>query len=157
MNTTEFEKYLSERYKKQRKWYSDKAAWNKTRYQMLQWVALFFGALTPVLIALRESLDPRIPWHIAALCSSALVVFASSVLKAFKYQETWLNYRTTSEVLKKELYFYQARVHAYSNTASPEQLFVSRVEAIVSRENALWVDTVTAKEKPPAAFSDGGK
>ncbi len=157
MDTTEFEKYLSDRYKKQRKWYSDKAAWNKTRYQTLQWVALFFGALTPVLIALRESFDLQVPWHIAALFSSALVVFASSVLKAFTYQESWLNYRTTSEALKKELYFYQARVHAYSNAEFPEQLFVTRFEAIVGRENALWVDTITTKEKPPAALSDGGQ
>ena len=75
------------------------------------------------------------------------MAIVTSSLKTFKYQENWINYRTTSETLKKEIYFYEAGIHGYENTDDKEALFVDRVESLISRENTMWVITHEKEEK----------
>ena len=50
-----------------------------------------------------------------------------------------MNYRTTAETLKKEIHFYNSRTGEYGGAEHPESLFVERAEAIISRENSLWL------------------
>ncbi|MGC1929170.1 MAG: DUF4231 domain-containing protein [Candidatus Nitrosopolaris sp.] len=53
-----------------------------------------------------------------------------------KYQENWILYRTSTELLKKEKYFFENNVGDYSNGDDFERnrLLVERVETIVSAE-----------------------
>ena len=80
-----------------------------------------------------------------AVVISALVAIGTSVLKTFKYQENWINYRTTCETLRKEIHYYNASLNDYNFSNDPMALFVERVEALISRENTLWL-TVQKKK-----------
>jgi len=75
------------------------------------------------------------------------VAILASVLKIFKYQENWINYRTTCETLKKELYFYDAGLNDYSSSKDKEAHFVERVESLISRENTLWLSIHKEEKK----------
>jgi len=72
--------------------------------------------------------------------TSVLVAILTSVLKSFKYQENWINYRNTCETLKKEYYYYEAEIHQYGESEDKEALFIERVESLISRENTLWIN-----------------
>lgn len=144
MMTKKFEKYLKERYEQQVKWYSDSSAKNKRYYHWFQWAAIILSAGVPVLVVLMPD---NLKW-ITAIPSIALAI-VTTALKAFKFQENWVNYRTTAETLKKEKHYYDASVDPYASAEDKEQLFVERVEALISRENTLWltIHKETGKEK----------
>ena len=134
MDAGEFEQYVSGRYQREVAWYDARATSNQRWYMALQWPLVILAALVPVLIALGGDAER---W--AAIGVSAGVAVAAGALKTFKYEEHWLNYRTTCETLRKEIHFYRARIHVYEQTADPEGLFVERVESLISRENTLWL------------------
>lgn len=146
MKAEDFEKYLKERYQDQVDWYDRKARWNHQMYQVFQWSAIFFSAATPVLIVVY---DGWTRWLAASI--AFLVAIVTSGLKTFKYQENWVNYRTTAETLKKEKYYYDANIEGYQNLEDikyKQALFVDRVEQLISRENTLWVITHVEKTEP---------
>ena len=137
MKAEDFQRYLKERYQDQVDWYSRKARWNHKMYQVFQWGAILLSAAAPILIVVS---DGWTRW--LAVGVAFLVAVVTSVLKAFKYQENWVNYRTTAETLKKEKYFYDAAIEGYENienTEDKQSVFVDRVERLISRENTLWV------------------
>lgn len=60
---------------------------------------------------------------------------------SLRFKELWTTYRATAEALKRELYYYKANVHDYSEKTEEQKrtMFVGRTEAILAQENALWV------------------
>lgn len=136
MNDEYFKQYLKERYADQIKWYSDRATRHKRFYIVFQWGVIVFSAIVPVLVVTV----PEKHKIITAIISIILAI-GTAVLKTFKYQELWINYRTISETLKKEKYFYEAGLDDYGISSAPKTLFIERVEALISRENSLWVTT----------------
>lgn len=141
MERGDFQGYFKRRYKKQIEWYAGKARRYKKLYHLFQWSVIVLSAITPVLVAL--SAGGTIRWLTVAV--SSLVAIGTTSLKTFKYQEKWINYRTTAETLKKEEYFYKAGAGAYQEARDPESLFVERVENLISRENTLWLIAVREK------------
>jgi hypothetical protein len=81
------------------------------------------------------------------IVTSVLVAILAAAQKTFKFEENWMNYRTTCETLKKEIHLYKAGVAEYSTANDKEGLFVERVEALISRENTLWLITSERSEK----------
>lgn len=136
MDPNAFEKYLAERYQCQIVWYDKKATLNKTLYSLFQWPVIVFSAITPILVVINEN---KARW--AAVVISALVAIGTTAMKSFQFHENWLNYRTICETLRKEIHYYRARTSAYSNVPDPEAVFVERVEAMISRENTMWLTT----------------
>lgn len=143
MKIEDFKKYLKERYQNQIDWYDKKAVWNHKVYQVLQWSAIILSVATPILIIIY---DGWTRWVAAGI--AFLVAIVTSSLKTFKYQENWINYRTTVETLKKEKYYYDANIEGYEKVEDvnyKRALFVERVESLISRENTLWVITHVEK------------
>lgn len=141
MNTEDFKKYLKERYEDQINWYDKKSIWNQKKYLRFQWTVIVLSAITPVLVAI---VPEATRWP--AVVISALVAIGTTSLKTFKYQENWINYRTTCETLRKEIYFYTAGVGEYKDIDERESLFVERVESLTSRENTMWLTTHRPKK-----------
>jgi hypothetical protein len=141
METEAFQKYLKDRYEDQINWYDKKSAWNQKLYRYFQWSVIILAAVTPVLVAAGFE-AARWP----AVIIAALVAIGTSILKTFKYQENWINYRTTCETLRKEIHFYNAGVGDYRDSEDREALFVERVESLISRENTMWLTTQKPKE-----------
>jgi hypothetical protein len=139
METEDFQKYLKERYEDQINWYDKKSAWNQKIYRRFQWTVIILSAVTPVLVAIEET-----RWF--AVVISALVAIGTTALKTFKYQENWINYRTTCETLRKEINFHNAGLGDYRDSDDREALFVERVESLISRENTMWLTTQRPKE-----------
>jgi ABC-type multidrug transport system fused ATPase/permease subunit len=143
MEDKDFQKYFETRYQGQKKWYASKARLNKKKYFLLQWTVIVLAAVTPILVVSFTSSNTR--WITVLI--SAFVAVGTAALKTFQYQEKWINYRTTAEMLKKEEYFYMASVGDYQKSQNRKRLFVERVESIISNENTSWFTLV--KEKPP--------
>jgi len=141
MDKENFNKYLEERYNNQVKWYDEKSKLNQKIYKFLQLIIIIFAAITPILVLQREYYI-----NIIAAVLAIIVAISAGSQKAFNYQENWINYRTTCEVLKKEYFFYTNKVQGYENAANPEGLFIERVESIISKENVYWI--ATYKKKP---------
>ena len=137
----QFEKYLGERYQGQIEWYSKKSSQNKRYYQWFQWIIIVISASLPGLIVLM----PARFEFITVLLSVALAI-TTAALNIFKFQENWLNYRTVAETLKKEKHYYDVGAIEYATAENKKQLFVERIEALISRENSLWMVVHTKKE-----------
>jgi len=139
MDKEKFQKYLKERYCDQIDWYDRKSLQNQKWYKRLQWSLIILAAMTPALIAIGVCFSgiPFLKW--VPVITSVLVAILTSTLKIFKFQENWINYRTTCETLKKEIHYYDAGIGDYADTGDKEALFVERVENLISRENTLWI------------------
>jgi len=83
------------------------------------------------------------------------VAILASAVRAFKFQENWINYRTTAETLKKEIHLYRAGAGEYARVPDREALFVERVESLISRENTTWVQ-VSRREDEKNLLNAGG-
>lgn len=141
MDDTGFEEYLKDRYYPQIDWYDHKSVRNQKIYKVLQWGLIILAAVTPVLVVSGGNWER---W--SAVVISSLVAIGTASLKTFKYQENWINYRTTCETLRKEIHYFKARVDEYRNCEDPMALFVERVEALISRENTLWISAQKPKQ-----------
>jgi hypothetical protein len=131
-----FKDYVENRYKDQMSYYSKAAGKNQKKYKQFQWVLIIFSALTPILAAFDGKwMSLQIP----VVLISAIVAVLTASLKTFQYQEIWVNYRATDELLKPEIYYYNFSVGPYAEEGiDKETLFVSRVETILDKEHINW-------------------
>ncbi len=143
MNKEKFDAFVKDRYNKEVAWYDRKAIWNHRAYRICMWSVIFLAAITPILIVISDGI---FKW--VAVGVAVLVAVLNGALRAFKYHENWIGYRTTCETLRKEIHFYEASIQGYDAVADKEALFVERVESLISREHTLWV-TTHEKEEPP--------
>jgi uncharacterized integral membrane protein len=141
METEDFQNYLKERYEDQINWYDKKSMLNQKMYRFFQLSVIILAAITPVLVAIAPETN-RWP----AVIIAALVAIGTIILNTSKYQENWINYRTTAETLRKEIHFYRAGLGDYRDSEDREALFIERVESLISRENIMWSTTQKPKE-----------
>jgi hypothetical protein len=145
-----FKEYVDGRYKEQLAYYSRVSAKNQKRYKQFQWILIIFSAITPILAAFDGTwIDMQVP----VVVISALVAILTAGLKTFQYQEMWISYRNTIELLKPEIYYYNFSVGPYAEEGiDKETLFVSRVEMILDKEHINWPAVKKNHE-----FDQGGK
>lgn len=143
MTDEQFDEYLKDRYQDQIDYYGSKAGWNKRIYNWFQWSVIIVSSLMPVLVV---SIDAK--YKLVAAGLSVVLAIGTSALKAFKFQENWLNYRQLAETLKQEKHFYDAAIGAYAPATDKRAVFVDRVESLISRENAIWTNVHQQKEEP---------
>src|SRR4030095_2908153 len=110
MDNEVFREYVENRYKNQMSYYSKASDKNQNKYKQFQWVLIILSALTPILAAFIDRWpDLQIP----VVIISAIVAIITAGLKTFQYQEMWVNYRATNELLKPEIYYYNFSVGPY--------------------------------------------
>lgn len=158
MDKAAFDDYVENRYKKQMDYYSKSSSKNQKKYKQYQWVLIILSALTPVLAALN-GVTPSVSlkvFNLAQALQILLVIISSIVailttgLKTFRYQDLWIKYRTTYELLKPEIYYYEFNIAMYGSAGvDKDSVFVSRVEAILNNEHSQWqpVSTKTDEKK----------
>ena len=154
MDQEAFSRYLKDRYQDQVDWYDRKAGQNQKIYRRFQWALIGLSAVTPALVGLKTELLIAGTSHSLAIYTSVAVAVLSAALKTFKFQENWINYRTTCETLLKERYLFEAGLQGYGRSPDREALFVNRVEALISRENTLWLSAQRSQEEdesPPGS------
>lgn len=134
-----FDKFLKERFDDQVGWYDRKSMNNQTWAKRYQVTVIILSAITPVFAALQY----KWPTIISAAFVSAMV----GILKYYKYEEHWHNYRTTCETLKKEKILFDAKLSPYDKADEPMGLFIERAESLISKENTSWVQIVSKKKE----------
>ncbi len=142
MDRSAFDEYVGKRYRPELEWYDRRAVQNERRYKHLQWGLIVLSSLTPVLVAAGPEMHGG---KVLALCASVLVAVLSTALKTFKFEESWLNYRASCELLRREIYVYQAGVEEYKLADDKESLFIQRIERILSNERISWLTSLKAK------------
>ena len=158
MDKAAFDEYVENRYKHQMEYYSKASSKNQKKYKLFQWILIILSAVTPVLAALNGvtwSHEEK-TYNISSQLLQILLVVISSIvailttgLKTFQYQDLWVNYRTTYEQLKPEIYYYEFNIGPYAEIGvDKESLFVSRVEAILSAEHMQWPPNPAQKKFP---------
>jgi len=128
------EEYLNDRLEGQINWYDDRSRTNQVWHKESRMVEIIGSALIPFLAGLGELL----PYHLVIIglvgVSIAISVGASSV---WKFQENWIQYRTTAETLKHEKFLFQTGCSPYDGDNAFNR-FVARVEGIISKEHSNW-------------------
>ena len=161
MDKATFNEYLEKRYYEQLSYYDFSSKKNQKRYKNIQWILIILSTLTTILAALPKT--DIFDFKYLIVISAALVTILTSGLKTFQYQELWVNYRSTMEQLKPEIYYYNFAVGDYGKPgADKECIFVSRVEQILSKEHTEWPaikklrdqDSQQQQESPVAANTD---
>ncbi len=128
--------YIAERIENQIKWYSAKSSWNQTRYKSIKTLIIVISVLIPFLTGL---IDENGFWlKIAVGIGGVLIAAGESILSLQKYQENWMEYRRSSETLKREKLLYLTKSGPYREGANL-QLLVERVENFTENENKGWL------------------
>jgi hypothetical protein len=136
--------YLAEdpkaRLKDQLDYHSKQSRHNKKRFYSLQAVIIITSALVPIVNVVIPGGD------LLRLISSILggiIVVITGVMQLHKYQENWILFRTTQELLKREKYLYLNGAGDYAglDPIDKKRLLVERVEDLVSSETSKYFAT----------------
>lgn len=136
MHIDDLNEYKTSRYYVEVEFYEDRAKRNKTYYHIFQWLVIILSATVPALASMIADEN-----RIITIIVSIILAIGTTALKTFKFQENWLNYRAVAEALKKENYYYNAGLEGYNDDDNKNELFVERVESLISREHVLWIGT----------------
>lgn len=143
--------YKEQRLEDQINWYDGKSMWNQKRYKNLRLFEIIAAASIPFMVGLVELSEninyiPELLKLLTAL-SGVLIAVVSGMQGICKYQENWMAYRTTCEMLKHEKFFYETGCGPYKDTKDKMCLLVSRVEELISKENTNWQNYMKEETK----------
>lgn len=141
------DEYLKDRLDDQINWYSRKSQRNQKYFKVLRVIEVVFASTIPVLVTqiAPETSLLKIIVGSMAVC----VAVASGLVSLYKFQENWIEYRTTAETLKHEKFLFLTKSSPYDGEGSFHAL-VQCVESLLSKENATWSRILRdkSKEKP---------
>lgn len=138
------EEYLNDRLDDQIKWYDEKSAWNQTWFKRLRTLEILFAVAIPFLIS-HITGDGGLLRLIAGAMGVAVALVAGLVT-LYRFQENWVEYRTTAEILKHEKYLYLTQSAPYEGHDA-FHLLVATIESVISKENTGWSQSFRTKAK----------
>jgi hypothetical protein len=128
------DEYLKDRLEDQIGWYSKKSQTNQKWFKNLRLLEIVLATLIPFLAGIGDAL----PCYQTIIGGIGVVIAIAAGLSAInKYQENWIEYRTTAESLKHEKYLYKTKCKPYDSDGSL-QILVQNVESLISKENSQW-------------------
>jgi hypothetical protein len=146
MTDTDFDAYKKDRFAKNLKFFDDRAKSNQRGYRITTIYILIVSAAVAPLISFDEQLCG---WGIILVkILSPIAAIAAGLTAHYQFHENWLRYRSTWDALQHELAYHDARILDYADHPSPHQLFVERVEALITDEGASWRRTHARKDAP---------
>jgi len=136
------EDYIEQRLNDQMSWYDRKSATNQRWFKRLRFAEIVAAAIIPFLSGFAgHSLAIKIA--IGAL--GVLVAVVASLLGLLQLQVHWIEYRATAESLRREKFLFLTQTELYDKDDA-FHLLVQRVEALLSKENTEWAQSMM---KPP--------
>lgn len=141
------ETYMKERVDDQIGWYSRKSSFCQKRYKALKVTTLLFSVTIPFLTGIIETLG----WMIYVIGGMGVAIAAiEGIQSLYKYKDNWLQYRMTSETLKREKLLYQTLAGDYAAAQDPFKLFVLHAEQIMAGEQEQWRGYIAQEEEKKA-------
>ena len=128
------EEYIEVRVDDQIEYYDTQSGIGQSRYKWLAGTQMLSGAVIPIIAGFSDSICFS-EWIIALL--GLTVTSATAFLTINKYQERWINFRTTCETLKHLKYLFVTESSPYNDGDSYDK-FVNDIEAVLSKENTDW-------------------
>jgi uncharacterized membrane protein len=125
--------YIETRLKPQMDYYSNKCSSLQKEYYRLSLVSIVVNAIIPIFTMATDSFF-LVKYIIAAL--SAVATITSSILLLRKTKDTWVEYRSTYEQLKREKIMFEMGVGEYSS--QDEDRFIMNCENIMNNEHSAW-------------------
>jgi len=129
------EKYWKERLEDQIDWYDRKSRQSQKWFKRLQIASILASATIPFLAGYITETTVILKVSVGVL--GLAVVAITAILGIYKFQENWLEFRTTCESLKHEKYLFLTNSEPY-DTGTQFKLLVERVESLISKENTAW-------------------
>jgi hypothetical protein len=136
------EEYIEQRLNDQIGWYDRKSATNQRWFKRLRFAEIVAAAIIPFLSGFAGG---SLPIKVAIGTLGVVVAVIASVLGLLNLQEHWIEYRATTESLGKEKFLFLTQTEPYDKD-NAFHLLVQRVEALLSKENADWAQSML---KPP--------
>ncbi|MDX1991131.1 MAG: DUF4231 domain-containing protein [bacterium] len=137
----------SERYYMEHRWYSQwsyydkKASDAKKQYHRYQLFAVIGAGCVTALVGLSPiatNITVRNGLTVLTVLVSLLVTSATAIEAVQKFGDSWRNYRSAAEELKREKSLYDVRSGSYRKAKKPFLLFVERCEEIMAKQNGSW-------------------
>lgn len=136
--------FIKERLDDQISWYDKKSQWNQKYYKVLRIIEIIAAATIPLVAGLMTAESMELKFLVGFL--GLMIAVITGAVTLYKFQENWIKYRTTCEMLKHEKYFYLTKTNQY-NLDDPFPLLVKRVENIISKENMDWEQNTSSSKK----------
>jgi hypothetical protein len=123
-------------------WYDRKSLRNQRWFKRLRIFEIVAAAMIPFLTAIPDL--PTMKYVIGGL--GVLITVVAGVLALFQFQERWTDYRATCESLKREQFLFLTKAEPYIGVDA-FSTFVQRVEAVLSKENIGWAQSLIKSDK----------
>ena len=133
------EDYIEKRYKQQLQYYEKHSSDNRVRFYISQIVIIVVSALIPIINTIPSENANINAIKMASSIFGFIIIVATGFLQLTKSQENWISYRSTAELLQSEYNLFKMKSGDYSDekigndNRKREQLFVNRIETIISR------------------------
>lgn len=131
--------YLSNRVDDQINWYSKKSKFNQNRYKLLKTIMILVSVTIPFLAGLIKG-DSNI-LKIAVGVGGITIAGIEGILSLYKYQDLWIQYRLTAEMLGREKILFITEAGQYENNPNAFKQFVKQAESIMGSENQAWLES----------------
>jgi hypothetical protein len=136
------EEYIEQRLNDQIVWYDRKSGTNQRWFKRLRFAEIVAAAIIPFLSGFAGN---SLPIKIAIGALGVLVAVVASLLGLLQLQVHWIEYRATAESLRREKFLFLTQTEPYDKD-NAFHLLVQRVEALLSKENTDWTQSMM---KPP--------
>ena len=137
------EEYIEQRLSDQIGWYDRKSSTNQRWFKRLRFAEIVAAATIPFLSGFAGD---SFPIKIAIGVLGVLVAVVASLLGLLQLQEHWIEYRATAESLRKEKFLFLTQTDPYDKDDA-FRLLVQRIEALLSKENTEWVQSIMKAPK----------
>jgi intein/homing endonuclease len=142
------EEYLQTRVLDQIKWYDKKSSKNKRKFLGMKIAEIILALFIPFLSGYIHSEGDPLKVIIGVL--GIVVAAIAGLITLIKYQENWIEYRTTAESLKFEKFLFLSKAGPYKDVTASYPLFVERFESLISTSTKKWVEYISKKESKPS-------
>ena len=136
------DEYINNRLDDQISWYDKKSLSFKNKFRILRISEIIFAAAIPLISTFPDT------FGIAKMIMAglgAIIVVIESINALNKYQELWINYRTTAETLKHHKYLFITKSTPYDISDAFNYL-VKNVESIISHEHSNWTNMLKKQQ-----------
>jgi len=137
--------YLSQRVDDQINWYDKKSQGAQRKFKSLRSFEIIAAASIPIIAGFGKDYE-NIPVELIVGVLGALIAIVAAIVSLNRYQENWIEYRTTCETMKHEKYLFLTKVAPYDNEKA-FALFVQKIEKLVSKENSQWSQNALANNQ----------
>lgn len=139
------EEYIEARLDEQIHWYSAKSRSNQIWFRVLRLLEIAFASTSPFLVSQITADTPALKIIVGSM--GVCVAVIAGIVSLYRFQENWIEYRSTAESLKHEKFLFLTKSPPYDGDNS-FHAFVSNVESLISKENAAWSSALREKPKP---------